>query len=142
VAALGFWQRLGRGQKEAASVWRKTLGGAARLIKARSPPWRAGHARERVPEADSGGGAVGLGRVWPGHDAGKGMAGGPHLSSAAGAGEQGLAVGGAETGPAGPHGCAGLRFSAPGRREGGAPADFQLMGHKQTRARREGRLRG
>jgi hypothetical protein len=85
---LGF-RRLGWGCSRAAGVW---IGGprvAARLIKAGSPPWRVGHARERVPGADSGGDAVGLDRVRPGHDPRKGMTGGPHLSSAAGAGERG-----------------------------------------------------
>jgi hypothetical protein len=42
-----------------------------------------GHARERVPEADSGGGASGSAESGRNTGAGKGMTGGDHLSSAA-----------------------------------------------------------
>jgi hypothetical protein len=41
--------------KVAARVWRKTQGGAARLIKAGRPPWRAGQVREGVHAASAGG---------------------------------------------------------------------------------------
>jgi hypothetical protein len=46
-------------------------------------PWRAGHAQERVPEADSGGGRSDSAESSRDTGAGKGMTGGDHLSSAA-----------------------------------------------------------
>jgi hypothetical protein len=72
------------------------------------------------------------------------MTGGPHLSSAAGAGERGWAGGG---GWGRLVGCCGLAAlgctgaSEPRRIFGGALADFRLLGHKLKQARK-GKVKG
>jgi hypothetical protein len=72
------------------------------------------------------------------------MTGGPHLSSAVGAGERGWASGG---GLGQLLGCCGLAAlgctgaSRPRQIVGGAPADFRLLGHKLKRVRK-GKAKG